>query len=138
MKYFRLLLGIFILIGLDLISKYLFYNLKYLEHTPLILPTLNTGISRSLPVPLMIIITMSIWGIWLFMRLFIKNKVWSITTALLMAGTIWNFWDRIIYGGVRDFINIGLFNFPIFNFADIMLSIWVGLRIVKVILEKKE
>ncbi len=138
MKYFKFSLRILILIGLDLISKYLFYNLRYLEDTSLIRPVINTGISRSLPVPFLIIILISIVGIWLFIRLYVKNKLSRITTAFLIAGTIGNFIDRIIYGWVRDFINVGLFNFPIFNFADIMLSIWVGLRIIKLMLEKKK
>jgi signal peptidase II len=56
----------------------------------------------------------------------------------LIAGTAGNLIDRFIYWGVRDFINIGLFNFPIFNFADIMLSIWVVIRIMRVMLEKKK
>jgi signal peptidase II len=56
----------------------------------------------------------------------------------LIGGTIWNLIDRIVYGGVRDFINIQIFNFPIFNFADIMLSIGVCIRILSVMLEKKK
>ncbi len=138
MKHLKFIMTILILIGVDLLSKYFFYNLKYLENTSLIRPTLNTGISRSLPVPYWIIIIMSIGGIWLFIRLFIKKDLWWIPATLLIAGAIGNFIDRILYGGVRDFINIEILNFPIFNFADIMLSIWAGLRIIKVILEKKK
>lgn len=47
-------------IGLDLLSKYVFYNLKYLNDTTLIRPVLNKGISRSLPVPFILILTISI------------------------------------------------------------------------------
>jgi signal peptidase II len=56
----------------------------------------------------------------------------------LIAGTMGNFIDRIFYGGVRDFINIWILNFPIFNFADIMLNIWVIIRILIVMLEKRK
>jgi signal peptidase II len=49
---------------------------------------------------------------------------------MLLAGTLGNLIDRLFYGGVRDFINIQLFNFPIFNIADILLTIGVGIRIL--------
>ena len=115
--------AIFVGIALDLLSKYVFYDMKYLEHFSLFTPVFNEGISRSLPVPLIIIILISIGGIAAFIRLFKDKKINRIIAALLIAGTIGNLIDRIIYSGVRDFIDIGLFNFPIFNFADIMLSI---------------
>jgi len=127
-----------VFVGIDLLSKYVFYNMKYLEHFSLFTPVFNEGISRSLPVPLIIIILISIGGIAVFIRLFKDKKINRIIAALLIAGTIGNLIDRIIYGGVRDFIDIGLFNFPIFNFADIMLSVGVFIRILQVILEKKK
>ena len=125
MKHLRLRSSISILVIIDMLSKYLFYNMNYLNHSSRIVPVLNVGISRSLPVPFMIIILISIIGIAVFIRLFIKKKINRIITALLIAGTIGNLIDRILYGGVRDFINIQIFNFPIFNFADIMLSVGV-------------
>ena len=110
-------------VGLDMLSKDIFYNLRYLNDTTLIRPVLNKGISRSLPVPFILIIGISIIGIGAFIRLFAKKKINRLITAFLIAGTVGNMIDRFIYGGVRDFINIGIFNFPIFNIADIMLSI---------------
>ena len=138
MKHLRLRSSISILVIIDMLSKYLFYNMNYLNHSSRIVPVLNVGISRSLPVPFMIIILISIIGIAVFIRLFIKKKINRIITALLIAGTIGNLIDRILYGGVRDFINIQIFNFPIFNFADIMLSVGVWIRILSVMLEKKK
>ncbi|MEI6117943.1 MAG: signal peptidase II [bacterium] len=138
MRHLKLRIGVIILTGLDLLSKYFFYNLKYLDGTTLILPALNKGISRSLPVPFFIIIGISILGIVAFIRLFAKRKVNRSIAALLIAGTIGNLADRIIYGGVRDFINVHIFNFPIFNLADTMLCIGVGIRILVLMLEKKK
>ena len=138
MKHLKLRSWISILVIIDMISKYFFYNMNYLNHSSRIVPVLNTGISRSLPVPFIIIIVISVVGIAAFIRLFITKKINRIITALLIGGTIWNLIDRIVYGGVRDFINIQIFNFPIFNFADIMLSIGVCIRILSVMLEKKK
>ena len=138
MKHFNLRISIIILVGIDMLSKYIFYNLKYLNDTLLIRPTFNTGISRSLPLPFILIILISIIGIWAFIRLFIKRKINRFTAALLIAGTAGNLIDRFVWWGVRDFININIFNFPIFNLADIMLCIGALLRIFVVMLEKKK
>lgn len=138
MKQRKLRILIIVLVGIDLLSKYFFYNIRILEDISLFTPVFNEGISRSLPVPLIIIIIMSLAGIWAFIRLFITKKINRIITTLLIAGTIGNFIDRIFLGGVRDFIDIHIFNFPIFNIADIMLSIGVGLLIIRVMLEKRK
>jgi len=133
-----LIVSTIFLVGLDLLSKYIFYNLKYLEHISLIWPALNKGISRSLPVPFFITITISIIGLGAFIWLFVTKKLGRVISALLIWGTIGNLIDRLTYWGVRDFINIGLFNFPVFNLADVMLSVGVIIRIVIVMLEKKK
>ena len=138
MKHLKLRTWIIILVGLDMLSKYIFYTTNYLNDTQLILPVLNKWISRSLPVPFILIILVSIAGIGIFLWLFITKRFGRIIGALLIGGTIGNLIDRIYYWGVRDFINIGLFNFPVFNFADIMLSLWVATRIIVVILEKNK
>jgi signal peptidase II len=138
MKIVKILSGIGILTGIDLFTKYLFYNLKYLEHTSLILPSFNIGISRSLPVPYRIIISMSIMGVLAFIWLYKQKQLsWRLTT-ILIAGTIGNLRDRVFYQGVRDFINIGILDFPIFNVADMLLTIGVVIWIGRVILEKKK
>jgi lipoprotein signal peptidase len=97
MRQIKLRIGISILVGLDMLSKYIFYNFKYLNETVLIRPVLNKGISRSLPVPLMIIIGVSIVGIAAFIWLFTKKQIGRGITALLIAGTAGNLIDRFIY-----------------------------------------
>ena len=43
--------------------------------------------------------------------------------SLILAGSLGNGIDRIIKGYVIDFINLNLFDFPIFNIADISINI---------------
>ena len=43
--------------------------------------------------------------------------------SLILAGSLGNGIDRIIKGYVIDFINIKIFDFPIFNIADISINI---------------
>jgi signal peptidase II len=138
MRHFKLRGSVLVLIGIDMVSKYFFYNFKYLNDTILIRPVLNKGISRSLPVPFILILLISVLGIWAFIWLFITKKIHRLIAAALISGTTGNLIDRVILWGVRDFININILNFPIFNFADIMLCLGVWTRILVVILEKKK
>ena len=43
--------------------------------------------------------------------------------SLILAGSLGNGIDRIIKGYVIDFINLNLYDFPIFNIADIAINI---------------
>lgn len=65
---------------------------------------------------------------------FIKNKKLTnfeiIIYALMLSGIIGNIIDRVLYGYVIDFIDITLFNFAIFNFADSFIVISVILLVV--------
>lgn len=60
---------------------------------------------------------------------FIKKKFLLYTVSVVLAGGIGNLIDRISQGFVTDFIYIKVINFPIFNFADICVSL-AGVAIV--------
>ena len=65
---------------------------------------------------------------------FIKDKKLTnfeiIIYAVMLSGIIGNIIDRVLYGYVIDFIDITLFNFAIFNFADSFIVISVILLVV--------
>lgn len=126
------------LLLIDIISKYIFYDLRIGEYTKFLQPTLNIGIARSIPVPLLITIIISIIVLITLTRLFYRKYLSWIITSLLIAGTLGNLIDRIIINGVKDFINIQIFNFPIFNVADVLLNIWILLVIIHVIFPWKK
>ena len=115
----------------DLVSKHVWYNQQFRSEKMFITPVLNTWISRSLPVPIIVSSLVGIWAIVFFFWLFQTKKLWWFAVSLLLAGTIGNVFDRIAFGWVRDFININLFNFPIFNLADIFLTGWIILGLIK-------
>ncbi len=49
--------------------------------------------------------------------------------ALIVGGGVSNLFDRIMYGGVVDFMNMGIGNLRtgIFNFADVFIMVGMGL-----------
>ncbi len=59
-----------------------------------------------------------------------KYKTLSVGIVLIFSGTVGNFIDRLLYNGVTDFIKFDFIKFPIFNFADILLTFGVIIFII--------
>ena len=65
-----------------------------------------------------------------------KNITMLIGLSLIMAGTIGNFIDRLRQGYVVDMFETTFINFPIFNIADMCLTIGVIWLIICILKEK--
>jgi lipoprotein signal peptidase len=125
-----------VLLWLDLGTKYLFYDLGIYKDLFLIEPIINMGISFSLDVSYFIVLPFSLLALWWFIYLFYYKSFPSIITLLLIAGTLWNLYDRVVYEGVRDFIVMPwLF---VFNIADIFLTLGITWALIYVYNQKKK
>ncbi|MDP3917228.1 MAG: signal peptidase II [Nanoarchaeota archaeon] len=59
-------------------------------------------------------------------------KTYPLELSFILGGTIGNLIDRIFRHHVIDFINIRVFNYPLFNVADIFIvagAILIGIKI---------
>jgi len=86
---------------------------------------------RYLLIAVSLLALIAILAVFFFSR--IEHKLLYVALALFTAGVCGNLYDRIFNDGmVRDFIDIyvGKYHWPVFNAADSMLCIGVGLMII--------
>ena len=67
-----------------------------------------------------------------------KYRFLIIALTFIAAGGIGNMFDRIVQGYVVDFIYFSLIDFPIFNVADIYVSVFTCLLALYLIFKVKE
>lgn len=87
------------------------------------------------------IITILVVGylIYTFHKYEIKSKLVGCSFSLILAGAIGNFIDRLLNGYVVDMFRLDFINFPIFNVADVCLTVGVILMVIQVLFfEEKE
>lgn len=135
-NYLKIIVYSLFLIALDQLSKYLFYNLNIFSNNYFFTSLLNNWISWWIDVNNIIVVLISFLAIVSFVFLYKKRYISQIVLILLISGAIWNLIDRIFIWWVRDFINLHIW--PVFNFADIYLSISMMLIIFEEFFKKKK
>ena len=66
-----------------------------------------------------------------------ETKLNNLSFGLIIGGIIGNLIDRIFFQCVRDFIDINIFNFPIFNIADMAIVFGIVLLLISSFMEEK-
>ncbi|HIU02898.1 MAG TPA: signal peptidase II [Candidatus Onthocola gallistercoris] len=146
MKYIKGLGAAILLILLDQLAKYLAVTiLKPVVEIPLIPGVLsfyyheNRGavwglMQGSFPILGLITVFILIALIWFYCRIpdAKKYKALKVITVFLMAGAAGNLIDRVFRHFVVDFIYFKLIDFPIFNVADIYVTVSAFLLILLV------
>lgn len=54
----------------------------------------------------------------------------SAALGLILGGTVGNLFDRLVFGGVRDFLYFYKIDWPVFNVADCCLVVGAGMLLV--------
>lgn len=128
------ILSIVLLTALDQIIKYFVeLNLKPVQSISVLNNVLewdyvqNTGAAFgafSEKTTLLSVITgiIIIIGIAALVAQKIKNKYLAVTAVMIIAGGLGNLVDRIWRGYVVDYIRVLFIDFPVFNFADILVT----------------
>ena len=65
----------------------------------------------------------------------IKNKFLSVTAIIIIAGGLGNLIDRVCRGYVVDYIKVLFIDFPVFNFADILVTCGSAMLIIYLLLD---
>ena len=80
----------------------------------------HEGLANRLFAAISIIAGLGIVG-WSFRTNTARDRLLCAALGLILAGTIGNLYDRLVFGGVRDFLYFYYVEWPVFNFADCCL-----------------
>lgn len=67
-----------------------------------------------------------------------KNPLFACCGGLLLGGALGNGIDRVLRGYVIDFFEFSFFKFPVFNVADIAITVGAALLVIYVLINDKE
>ena len=105
----------------------------------------NTGISygllggeSSFQKWLLIIVSVSIVAFLLIWTKDSTSRLVNISISFITGGALGNILDRILYGGVIDFISLHAYGYYwyIFNIADVFIVFGVILFLIKILMER--
>jgi signal peptidase II len=105
--------------------------------------TMNTGISwgflKDLPsamrLPIIAVMTLVGIGVAVWMMWDTKDRWQQVAGALVLGGALGNLGDRLVNGGVTDFIYVHFFPY-IFNVADIAITIGGVILAARMLLDR--
>ena len=136
-SFFKFFLLTIFLIAIDQVSKVFVLNsgLFYQCNSGVAFGFLSgSGNFLNLPVSLLVLIVV------LFLLLRERSGFLKLAYIFIFAGGVSNVVDRIVRGCVVDFLNFGnvplLGRLPIFNFADVAITLGVSLVVLMLIFNK--
>ncbi len=105
------------------------FNLRYVENTGAAFSMLEGKTAFLIIVPAIACVAM----IYLLLSRRIKSKVGTWAITFVLAGAVGNVIDRIVRGAVVDLFDFELINFPVFNVADIAVTVGAVLFFIYII-----
>lgn len=139
-----------VIIGLDQLMKFWTVENFFIGQEQSLIPNVfsltylqNTGGAFSLlegqRIFFIIISIVAVIVVVSFLHKYLKESKWlTIGLSLFLAGAIGNFIDRFRLGYVVDMFQLDFVRFPIFNIADMALTIGVALIIIYLFLDERE
>ncbi len=136
-----------VLLGLDLFIKYLvssyLTSINIIDNFFSLTYVLNDGAAFSLFASRTYILILIALMCLLFIIYELKNnlddRVLSVGYSLVLAGLLGNFIDRLLDGYIVDYLSFKIFgyNYPIFNFADMLIVLGVITVVIKEIFKER-
>jgi signal peptidase II len=77
----------------------------------------------------------TIWGL---RKKTAQDRWLCLSLGLILGGTLGNLFDRVVFGGVRDFLYFYLIDWPVFNVADSCLVVGALLLLGQAVLGKSK
>ena len=108
-----------------------------------LLPSINTGAAFSLlrgnnVLLILLSVALMLFAIVCIYRNMHLTKLASTACMFLLGGGLGNLIDRIVFGGVTDYIRILFLDFPVFNLADICITCSVFVLIILLLINRLE
>jgi signal peptidase II len=105
----------------------------------------NTGAAFSVGSdngPIVLIIATGVFLLLLFwyhkkMKRGFESRLEQYGLAIVIGAALGNLLDRYLYHRVTDFLEFTFINFPVFNFADIMIDVGIVLIILSTLLQPR-
>ena len=66
------------------------------------------------------------------------NRAGKLAFLCLIGGGVGNLLDRLLFGYVIDYIRLTFIDFPVFNFADIVITVSVGFLMILLMSDRLE
>ena len=150
MRFSRISLIFFVLVGLDQLSKFLITSSLTEGSSIELLPILNFTLIFNSGIAFSLFDNNGLWGRWVLVglvalvliylvRILLKEKnlssYESLALVLIFCGGAGNLIDRIFLGYVVDFIHVFYqnYSFYVFNFADSYITIGFTLYLIYIL-----
>lgn len=106
-------------------------NIPYLNHGALFGIGAGTSFGNNLFLAISIAAAIGI-TVWSMRASAARDRYLCFALGLILAGAFGNFYDRIVFGGVRDFLHwYKWYDWPVFNVADCCLVFGAGLLMLE-------
>lgn len=112
-----------------------FFNITYVENTGGAWSILSSNTFLLTIISAIVLIGLNIY----LSKKEKYSKLEIISYGLIMPGVLGNFIDRLINNAVIDYLDFKIFNynFPIFNFADILIVCGIAIMMLEILIEER-